>query len=60
MRLPHRKYWLAPERSQETTAFLRRNFLWAGVASLALATIVMQLAILANFKSPPRMSDAIY
>lgn len=55
MRLPHREYWLAPERSQETIAFLRRNLHLAGVVSLALAITVMQLAILANLKSPPRV-----
>ena len=60
MRLPHREYWLAPERSQETIAFLRRGLHSAGVVSLALAMLVMQLAILANFKNPPRISNLVY
>jgi uncharacterized membrane protein len=60
MRIPHREYWLAPERSGETIAFLRRNLHSAGTVSLALAIAVMQFAILANFEDPPRISAAVY
>lgn len=60
MRLPHREYWLSPERREETISFLRCRLLSAGAASLALAVVVAQLAILANFEDPPRISDAIY
>jgi len=60
MRLPHRDYWLAPERSRETIAFLRRNLLSAGAASLALAIVVIQFAIQANFEGAPRISNAVY
>ncbi len=60
MRLPNREYWLAPERRKATIAFIQRSLLWAGAASLALAVLVAQLAILANFKDPPRISNAIY
>lgn len=60
MRIPNREYWLAPERKEETIAFFRRRMLWMGVASIALAVIVTQLVIEANFLDPPRMSANIY
>lgn len=60
IRLPHREYWLAPERREHTIAFLNRSLLWMGAVSLALAVVVTQLAILANFEHPPRMSAQIY
>jgi uncharacterized membrane protein len=60
LRIPNLEYWLAPERSEETISFLRRNLLSAGAASLALAVVVMQFAIQANFEDPPRISAAVY
>jgi uncharacterized membrane protein len=34
--LPDKDYWLLPERRQETIAFLSRQFLWFGSATLLL------------------------
>ncbi len=60
MRIPEREYWLAPERREETIAFLHRRMLWMGVASVGLAVVVAQMVIEANFLDPPRLSANIY
>lgn len=60
MRLPHRAYWLAPERREKTIEFLRRRMLWMGVASIGLAVIVTQMVVEANFLNPPRLSGNIF
>lgn len=43
--LPHREYWLAPERREETLAYLNRYFAWFGCAVLLLATTAVNYAI---------------
>ncbi len=40
--LPHKDYWLAPERRKETIAILSRQFLWFGSATLLLLVDMMQ------------------
>jgi Protein of unknown function (DUF1648) len=34
--LPHREYWLAPERRAETLGYFKRFFFWFGAATYAL------------------------
>lgn len=34
--LPHRDYWLAPERREATLEFIARHLMWFGSATLAL------------------------
>jgi hypothetical protein len=58
--LPHRDYWLAPERRAETVAALR-----AFGAAIGLATAMLMIgahaAILdANAKSPPRLDEPLF
>ena len=53
--LPHREYWLAPDRRAETLAYLERYFAWYACALLLILVLAMGLAIEANFTSPPRM-----
>jgi len=53
--LPHKEYWLAPERRVETFAFFRRHFAWYGCALLLTEVLAIELAIQANFHSPPRL-----
>ncbi len=43
--LPHKEYWLAPERRDETLAFLNRYFAWFGCALLLVATTAVNYAI---------------
>lgn len=58
-KLPHRDYWLAPERLQQTRKFLRDQMMIMGVVHLALAIFAVQLAILANFDQQPRLHSSI-
>ena len=58
-KLPNRDYWLAPERIDETRAFLRRYMMVMGNAHLLLAIFAIQLAIEANFSAEPRLHPAI-
>jgi len=43
--LPHKEYWLAPERRAETLAFLDRSFAWFGCAVLLVVTTAVNYAI---------------
>lgn len=46
--LPHRDYWLAPERRDRTLDYLESWGLWFGCAVLALLLGIFQLAIGSN------------
>lgn len=46
--IPHKDYWLAPERQRETFSILQRKFEWFGVGLCALIISINQLAIRAN------------
>lgn len=59
LKIPHRDYWLSPERKAGTWAFFRRQMLLMGIAHLCLAIFAVQLAILANFEQPPRLHSSI-
>ena len=43
--LPHKEYWLAPERRAETLAILDRSFAWFGCAVLLVVTTAVNYAI---------------
>lgn len=43
--LPHKEYWLAPERKPETLALLNRSFAWFGCAVLLVVTTAVNYAI---------------
>ncbi len=55
LNLPNRDYWLAPERRDDTAAYLTVHAAWlaALLAALALATHV--LVVRANLSVPPRL-----
>jgi uncharacterized membrane protein len=59
MKIPHRDYWLAPERLAQTRAFFRRQMMIMGVVHLGLAIFAIQLAIQANFVQQPRLHPSI-
>lgn len=46
--IPHKDYWLAPERRSETFSILRGRFEWFGIGLCALMISVNQLVIQAN------------
>ena len=60
MKIPHRDYWLAAERVEQTKAFFRRQMMIMGVAHLGLAIYAIQLVILANLEQVPRLHPSIF
>lgn len=46
--LPHKDYWLAPERKKQTLDSLASFFVWLGNVTLLLITIVFNLIYQAN------------
>ena len=59
MNLPNADYWLAPERIDQTREIIRNQLLIMGVVHLALAVVVMQLAIQANFEPGASLDSSI-
>jgi uncharacterized membrane protein len=59
--LPHREYWLAPERRESSVEFIGRQMEGFGVATLLLLLLVVQAAIEANLAPQPRIdSDSMW
>jgi serine/threonine-protein kinase len=56
--LPNRAYWLAPERREETVAFLVNHAAWFGSLLVAFASFVHWLVVAANTAQPPRLSNS--
>jgi hypothetical protein len=54
--LPHRDFWLAPERIGETRAFLLAHSLWFGCLALSFLAGIHFLVVRANRQAPPRLS----
>lgn len=48
--VPHRDYWLAPERRAESIARLERTFAWFPVPLAALFAFTLELTIQANMQ----------
>jgi uncharacterized membrane protein len=55
--LPHREFWLAPERRESTVDFIGQQMEWYGVATLLLLLLVVQAAIEANLTPEPRLDS---
>jgi uncharacterized membrane protein len=56
--LPNRAYWLAPERRETTTRFLRLYGLWFAMAVALFLAYVHWLVVQANRLQPPTLSNA--
>jgi uncharacterized membrane protein len=57
--LPHRDYWLAPERRARTIAGLAGRLEWFGVATMGLLVAVFQLAFQANLRPEHRLDSGM-
>ena len=57
--IPHRDYWMMPERRKETTQIVQNQMLWCGAASMAFIIVVIQLTIEANLNRPVELSSAV-
>ena len=53
--LPHKEYWLAPERRAESLAFFETQFAWFGCALLLFMAFTFEFAIKANFRQRPQL-----
>lgn len=53
--LPHRDYWLAPERRAETVAAISGQLMWMGCLMVLFLAGVYWLTIEANRLTPPRL-----
>ncbi len=58
--LPHKEYWLAPERREDTLAYIRVWSVWFGCGLLAFLLFVMELVFRANLHSPPQFNNAAF
>jgi hypothetical protein len=56
--LPNRDYWLAPERRDETNAFVAAYLPWMGALTLLLMAVVLHGTYVANLRSPPSLGSA--
>jgi uncharacterized membrane protein len=54
--LPHREYWLAPERQESSFAYLRTQFRWFAIVLAAFMTFMHALVVKANGVSPPQLN----
>jgi uncharacterized membrane protein len=53
--LPHRDYWLAPERRKATSAYVGNHSLWLASMMLAFLTAVHLLMVFANAQPSARL-----
>lgn len=60
MNLPHKEYWLAPERRAATGDELVRRFVWFASMTLMFLLVVHLLVVQANNSEPARLSNAIW
>jgi hypothetical protein len=56
--LPHREYWLAPQRRETTIAYLNGHFYQLGYLLVAFLTYVHWLVVRANAVKPPQIETA--
>jgi uncharacterized membrane protein len=55
LNIPHRSYWLAPEREQATRSFLWQHGLWFAALLALFLGYMHWLVVLANRSTPPHI-----
>jgi uncharacterized membrane protein len=58
--LPHKEFWLGPERREDTLSYIRAWSAWFGCGLLAFLFFVMELVFRANLHTPPQFSNAAF
>jgi len=53
--LPHREYWLSPERRAQTRAYISRQMIWMSCLMVLFLAGIHCLTILANRVTPPHL-----
>jgi len=57
--LPHKDYWLAPERREATLEFIGRHMLWFGSATLALFADMFHQTFRVNLGQASRLEHPV-
>lgn len=60
LNIPHREYWLSPERRSETCAYVSRQLLWLACLMVVFFTGIQYLTIQANRMSPVRLPMELF
>jgi uncharacterized membrane protein len=55
--IPHREYWLAPERRAQAFDFLTTHALWFGILLVLFMCAVHWLVVQANTQRPPQLAN---
>jgi hypothetical protein len=58
--LPHKGFWLGPERREGTLSYIRTWSAWFGCGLLAFLLFVMELASRANLRTPPQFNNVAF
>jgi hypothetical protein len=58
--LPHKEFWLGPERREGTLSYIRTWSAWFGCGLLVFLLFVMELAFRANLHTPPQFNNAAF
>ncbi len=58
--IPHRDYWLAPERARDSLVFLSEQGLWFGCIFVVFLACVDVLLVKANAVSPPEFPSRLF
>ncbi|MBN2294690.1 MAG: DUF1648 domain-containing protein [Pirellulales bacterium] len=48
LNMPHKDYWLAPERQEESYRWLSVSMMWIGNATMAMLVVCMEIVFRAN------------
>jgi uncharacterized membrane protein len=57
--MPHKEYWLAPERRSQTLDTMTRWMEWLGAATIALLLAITQLTIEANITGGGQLDETV-
>jgi ABC-type spermidine/putrescine transport system permease subunit I len=57
--IPHRNYWLAPERRRETSDYLLRGSLWFACLAVLFVIGLHYATVQANKQNPPHLSMSL-
>jgi hypothetical protein len=60
LNVPNRTYWLAPERANESIAFLSRQGIWFGCILVIFLAYVDWMLARANESTPPAFSSELF
>jgi|SRR5208282_1558631 len=58
--LPHREYWLSPERRAQTRAYISRQMIWMGCLTVLFLAGIHHLMIQANRVTPPHLPMGLF